>query len=257
MNVVVKFFRGAGDWDLSLTAEDFKEVSLRHPIYVENTTVHTLWDTTEWFGPIQSYFRHRKFMESLKDEARRDRNIQDGVVSTVSKVGSDVLSYLFKPGVADRYSEMILEMARIEAVALVLDPTRNVLVCGHSLGSVGAYLFLRYLMNQFSAAGWETHKLKSRVKLALLAPAMGFPTVRNKVARYLPKTKAVEITIEAAVVLGGSKDVLRDIPTYGLMDAPEWVPSLCSEHIWAGTREGLTHDLKPLINILHQFMRYS
>lgn len=254
----VKFFRGAGAWypdNLSDHLSDTLEKAYGDQVSIEYTQAHVVWDSGEWFGFIKRYFRRRELKGLLVKEANRDKNSQADFrhitdwdkAPDIADAVDDVVSFLMRPGVAEDYSDLIQMMARSEAINLRADHSRKLVLMGHSLGTCGAYLYLRYLMNLFNRAEWEALDLENRITLVLVSPAMGFPTVRNKVARFLPKVQDTAVRIKRSIVITGTEDVLYKIPTYDVVDATRWVPNLASRAVRVSRASGLGHDFGKLV----------
>lgn len=240
--IEVIFFRGAGGWDMAYGLEnkivemvEAANLQADH-VNLTATSFHTAWDKSELFGFITRALRRNKLKSLIKKEHDRlpafskpKGSLKLDAIDENKDIVTDVTDFLLRPGVAEDYADSIRyfaeSMARVIMSSGIGRNRTRFMVVGHSLGSVGAFLFVEYLKAQFSPAEWSIYEMSSRLSLKMVVPAMGFPTVRNKVNRYTPSTRQGGMLMTRYDVITGTDDVLRSLPTYSTSNFLEWKPA--------------------------------
>lgn len=262
----VVFFRGVGDWtpDYGVGADIVNTILADNPSigpdapYLMDTTCHTAWDKEESFGWVFDIWRRKKLRAAVSDEISRDERQRRGHSEITRNENmrlvdglKDVADYLFKGGVAGAYSQQVHDLAASHARLIKgTGPMHSpLIVMGHSLGTVGAVMYCHYLMNQFTTSQWHDYNLQNHTHLILVSPAVGFPSVRNKMARYLPKTYDPAVSLASARGVMGTSDFMLRIPSYDVQRYNLWTPSLLAKEHSLRWVAGMGHSFPALIEL--------
>lgn len=254
------FFRGAGDWSVDYGANVLLQNKLVDAMPHLNWSMefpqpHVLWDRKEVFGWLKRKIRRRKLKRLIKQERERTRDLQNEdrpmeSIDGLSDAASDVIDFILRPGIAGDYAEAVRQLALSHARMIKSkDPEEFIVVMGHSLGTTGAFLFMRYLMDCFTFAEWRGYCMEERLRLVLVSPAMGFSVVRNKVARYLPRSFDPKKKSFETRIIVGADDFLYKLPTFKAHNGPMWSPSLTTSTHTFHKAQGYGHNFIELLEL--------